>query len=386
VKGEKQMALEWLPREHEIKDHALWGEEYFGSMDAPPCVVYEKKPITDPKGNPVEGLYSAWIWLNNPRQYNSYTTEMVKGVISGMTNASADRSVVAVVFTGVGDRAWCTGGNTKEYAEYYSGRPTEYALYMDLFNGMVDSILDCKKPVISRVNGMRVAGGQEIGGACDLAVSSDMAIYGQAGPRHGSAPVGGSSDFLPWFLGIEDAMWNCISCEMWSAYKMFRKGYVSKVVPVLKDDKGNWVRNPMVITDDYVQDGAIVYGESKMGDEAKAAREFVKNTPTDFELLDKEVNSMLWTFTNLFPNCLQISIDSIRAKKKFFWDQGKLYYRHWLATNMSSEAFLGFHAFNTKKITGKDTIDFIKYRQLIDEAGLVNDEFMAEVLAKPLEQ
>jgi 6-oxo-cyclohex-1-ene-carbonyl-CoA hydrolase len=338
------MALEWLPRESEIKDHALWGDEYFGSMDNPPCVVYEKRPIVDPQGNPVEGLYGAWIWLNNPRQYNSYTTEMVKGVISGMTNASADRSVVAVVFTGVGDRAFCTGGNTKEYAEYYSGRPTEYALYMDLFNGMVDAILDCKKPVICRANGMRVAGGQEIGGACDLCISSDMAVYGQAGPRHGSAPVGGSSDFLPWYLGIE------------------------------------------VVTAEYVEDGAIVYGEFKTGEAAKAARELVKNTATDFELLDREVNNMLWTFTNLFPNCLQMSIDSVRAKKKFFWDQGKLYYRHWLATNMSSEAFLGFHAFNTKKITGKDTIDFIKYRQLINEARLVDDDFMAEVLAKPLEQ
>jgi len=50
---------------------------------------------------------------------------------------------------------------------------------------------------------------------------------------------------------------------------------------------------------------------------------------------------------------------------------------------MSSEAFLGFHAFNTKKITGKDTIDFIKYRQLIDKAAMVDENFMAEVLAKP---
>jgi 6-oxo-cyclohex-1-ene-carbonyl-CoA hydrolase len=380
------MALEWLPREHEIKDHYLWGEEHFGSMDKPPCVVYDKRPILDPQGNPVEGVYSAWIWLNNPAQYNSYTTEMVKGVISGMTNASADRSVVAVVFTGVGDRAWCTGGNTKEYAEYYSGRPTEYALYMDLFNGMVDSILDCKKPVICRANGMRVAGGQEIGGACDLLLSSDTAVYGQAGPRHGSAPVGGSSDFLPWALNMEDAMWNCISCELWSAYKMFRKGYISKVVPVLKDEKGNWVRNPQVITEEYVRDGEIVYGEFKTGEEMKQARNFVYNTPADFELLDGEVNKMLWTFTNLFPNCLQMSIDSIRAKKKFFWDQGKLYYRHWLAANMSSEAFLGFHAFNTKKITGKDTIDFIKYRQLIDRATMVDEEFMAEVLAKPQQE
>jgi 6-oxo-cyclohex-1-ene-carbonyl-CoA hydrolase len=199
------MALEWLPREHELKDHDMWGDELFGTD--PPCVTYEKKPIVDPQGGPVEGLYSAWVWLNNPRQYNAYTTQMVKGVIAGMKRASMDRSVVAIVFTAVGDRAFCTGGNTKEYAEYYSARPTEYGLYMDLFNDMVDSILNAKKPVICRVNGMRVAGGQEIGGACDLAIASDLAVFGQAGPRHGSAPVGGSTDFLPWFLTIEDEIW-----------------------------------------------------------------------------------------------------------------------------------------------------------------------------------
>jgi hypothetical protein len=54
---------------------------------------------------------------------------------------------------------------------------------MDLFNEMVDAILMCKKPTICRVNGMRVAGGQEIGMACDLAITSDLAIFGQAGAR-----------------------------------------------------------------------------------------------------------------------------------------------------------------------------------------------------------
>ena len=57
-----------------------------------------------------------------------------------------------------------------------------------------------------------------------------------------------------------------------------------------------------------------------------------------------------------------------------------------LAANMSNEAFLGFQAFNTKKITGKDTIDFIKYRQLIAEGRLVDEDFFAEVLAKPSNQ
>jgi len=316
------MALEWMPREDEAKDHLQHSDMHWGTEA--PCVVYEKRPLKDPKGNVVKDLYTAWIRLNNPKQYNSYTTEMVKGVIAGFQNSSLDRSVVAVIFTGTGPYAFCTGGNTKEYSEYYSRRPDEYGQYMELFNGMVDSILMCKKPVICRVNGMRVAGGQEIGMACDIAVSSDLAIFGQAGPRHGSAPVGGASDFLPWYLSIEDAMWNCVSCEMWSAYKMKAKNLISKVVPVLKLD-GKWVRNPQVITDKYIQDGEIVYGEYKTGDEAKQAREFVKQHQenADFELVDNEVDKIVWTFANLFPGCLIESIDSIWPLKNMINNKGR---------------------------------------------------------------
>ena len=372
--------LSWLPRESGSKNHFLWGEEHFSSTA--PGVIYEKKPVVDRQGNPIEGIYSAWITLNNPKQYNSYTTEMVKGVIAGFQRASADSSVVAAVFTAMGDKAFCTGGNTKEYAEYYGKRPNEYGLYMDLFNAMVDGILGCKKPTICRVNGMRVAGGQEIGMACDITISSDLAIFGQAGPRHGSAPDGGSSDFLPWMLPLELAMWNCVSCEMWSAYRMKQLGLISKCVPVIKDgDK--WVRNPAIITDTYLDDGEIVYGEFKRGETAKQAREYVKSATTNFEKLDLELNKILLTFTNLFPGCLIKSVEGIRLKKKYFWDQAKVINRHWLAANMNSEAFLGFNAFNTKKITGQDTIDFIEYRRQQADGAAFDAEFMAAVLGKP---
>jgi 6-oxo-cyclohex-1-ene-carbonyl-CoA hydrolase len=377
------MSLDWLPKDNKIKNHDLWRDEFFGSN--PPNIIYELKPVVDPEGNIIKGLNTAWIILNNPAQYNSYTTNMVKGVTAGFHKASMDRSVVAAIFTAVGDRAFCTGGNTKEYAEYYSGKPNEYGLYMDLFNGMVDSILNCKKPTICRVNGMRVAGGQEIGMACDIAVSSDTAIFGQAGPRHGSAPDGGSTDFLPWFLGIEDAMWNCISCEPWSAYKMKRVGLISKVAPVLKKG-GKFIRNPMVIIDKWAEDGEIVYGEFVKGEEYKKAKEILKTTPTDFELLDKAVNEIVWTYTNLMPGCLMKSIDGIRMKKKFFWDQTKLANRHWLAANMATEAFLGFHAFNSKKETGKDVIDFVKYRQLLAEGHPFDDKLKEAVLPKKIKK
>ena len=381
------LGLNWLPRTDELKSHNLHGPQHWG--DSTPRIIYEKRPLKDLEGNIIDKLFVSWIILDNPRQYNSYTTEMVKGVIAGFENASLDRSVVAVVFTAVGSSAFCTGGNTKEYAEYYTLRPNEYGEYMELFNHMVDSILMCKKPVINRVNGMRVAGGQEIGMACDLAVVSDLAIFGQAGPRHGSSPDGGSSDFLPWYLSIEDAMWNCVSCELWSAYKMKRLGLVSKVVPAIKDGD-NWVRNPSVVLDKYVEDGEIVFGEFKKGEEYKEARTYIKRAKEQnkisLELLDREVNGIVWTFANLFPGCLIKAMDSIRAKKKFFWNHTKDYNRHWLSANMNYEAFLGFQAFNTRKITGKDTIDFIKFRQLIAQGKLADEEMYEAVLPKPKEK
>ncbi|MFC2056089.1 6-oxocyclohex-1-ene-1-carbonyl-CoA hydratase [Chloroflexota bacterium] len=376
------MSLDWIPREGGLKDHNLWGMEHYGT-DAP-CTIYEERPVIDPKGNQINDLYTAWIILNNPDQLNSYTTEMVKAVIAGFHRAQMNRRVVAVVFTGVGTRSFCTGGNTKEYSEYYSTKPEEYSEYMSLFNGMVDAILQCQKPTIRRVNGMSVAGGQEIGGACDIAVASDLAIFGQAGPRHGSAPVGGSSDFLPWAMTSEDAMWNCVSCEMWTAYKMLRKNYVSKVVPVLKQgDK--FIRNPQVITDKWIEDGQIVYGEPVTGDKMAEARDIIRSTPQVLTLLDDEVNKIVWTFTNLFAGCIMKSVAGIRQKKKFFWDLSKNDHQYWLATNMTGEAFLGFTAFNTKRITGKDTIDFIKYRQMVAEGYPLSEELFEAVLGKPQE-
>ena len=379
------MSLDWMPRDDGPKDHALHTDAHWGTEA--PSVIFEKRPLTDPNGEVIDDLYVGWVQLNNPQQYNSYTTKMAKGVIAAFENCSLDRSVVAVVFTGTGFNAFCTGGNTKEYSEYYSRRPDEYGQYMEIFNHMVDAIMACKKPVICRVNGMRIAGGQEIGMACDLTVSSDLAVFGQAGPKHGSAPDGGSTDFLPWYLGIEDAMWNCVSCEVWSAYKVKRLSLISRAVPVIRDPERGWVRNPQVVTDRWLDDGEIVYGESKSGEELKEARAYVKKAAAEgwlsFERLDAEVSGMVWTFANLFPGCLVKSLDSIRAKKKFFWDQMKTYNRHWLAANMGGEAFLGFGAFNTRKLTGKDTIDFLRFRQHVARADSWDLDMFEDVLPKP---
>lgn len=108
------MTLEWLRRDNAIKDHALIGDEYFGA--AAPSIIYERRPVLDPQGRSVPKLFAAWIWLNNPAQFNSYTTEMLKGLSAGFQRASSDREVVAVVMTGVGEKGFCTGGNIADFA------------------------------------------------------------------------------------------------------------------------------------------------------------------------------------------------------------------------------------------------------------------------------
>jgi 6-oxo-cyclohex-1-ene-carbonyl-CoA hydrolase len=374
------MSLDWLPRDNKLKNHDLFEGVEFGGK--PPCTMYEKKPVVDPQGNVVEGLYTVCITLNNPAQFNSYTTQMVKQNVAAFTRASMDRSVVATIFTGVGDRAFCTGGNVKEYAEYYAKRQREYQDYMSLFARQIDAILASNTPVICRANGMRLAGGQELGLSCDFTVASDLATFGQIGTRHGSTPDGGSTDFLPWALTMENAMWQCVSNEQWSAYKMFIKGLITKVVPVKKKD-GKWIRNPLVITDRYIDDGEVVYGEFKTGKEADEARARLKELPTDFELLDKAVNDIVWMFANLYPSCLMKSIHTIRQKKKYFWELNKGGNLYWLGANMLGEAFLGMTAFNSADITGKKDIDVVKYRQLVAEGAPIDDRLAEAVLPKP---
>ena len=109
--------------ESTAKDHGLVAPQVWQASKG---LRFEKRPVKGEDGKPVAGLYNAWITLDNPTQFNSYTTEMVKATILAFRAASAARDVVAVVFTGSGDRAFCTGGNTKEYAEYYAGNPQEY--------------------------------------------------------------------------------------------------------------------------------------------------------------------------------------------------------------------------------------------------------------------
>lgn len=356
----------------EWKDHNLPAGNPSGN------VRYEERPVLTREGKPFNGLHSIWITLDNPTQLNSYTTDMVKEVILGFRRAANDRGAVAVVFTGSGTRAFCTGGNTAEYAEYYAGRPSEYAQYMRLFNDMVSAILLCDLPVICRVNGMRIGGGQEIGMACDFSLASDLATFGQAGPKHGSAPDGGATDFLPVFVGIEQAMYSCTVCEPWSAYKAQRLGLILEAHPVLKVE-GNVIPNPLVITDTWMERGQLVHGEFKTGAAREEGSRQLKAGQIDLTPLDAAVERMVTGLALTMPGCLSRTISSLRKHKLFHWDRNKEGSRQWLALNMMTEAQAGFRAFH--EASGKvREVDFLELRRRLAEGEKWGHELTEAVM------
>jgi 6-oxo-cyclohex-1-ene-carbonyl-CoA hydrolase len=345
---------------------------------SPREILFERRPVHDHSGKPVDGLHNVWITLNNPNELNSYTTTMATEIILALREASNDRAAVAVILTGSGTRAFCSGGNTREYAEYYAGAPGEYRQYMRVFNDMVTSILQCDKPVICRVNGIRVGGGQEIGMACDFSVASDLALFSQAGPKHGSAPDGGSTDFLPGYVGIERAMYSGTLCETWSAHRFYWLGGLTQIVPALKVD-GQWTANPLVVTDRVLDEyGRIAIGEWKSGGAREEGKSLMARGKVDLRLLDEAVDQMCTKLLYTMPDCLTKTIESLRKHKLMHWDKNRESNRAWLSLNMMTEANAGFRAFHYGTKDERE-VDFIRLRRELASGARWNEDLVREI-------
>ncbi len=355
-----------------MKDHNLIAEQTHSQ------ILVERKPCRTRNGGTAAGLHNTWITLNNPRELNSYTTEMIKEIILALRAASNDRATVCVVFTGAGTQAFCTGGNTREYAEVYAGAPGEYRQYMRLFNDMVTSILQCDKPVICRVNGMRVGGGQEIGMACDFSVASDLAVFSQAGPKHGSVPDGGSTDFLPLMVGMERAMMSATLCEPWSAHRFYYYGGLTQIVPAARVN-GEFIANPLVVTGRLLDEfGRVVLGEFKTGEEREQSRRVLAGADIDLGLLDAAIEDLCTRLLYTMPDCLTKTIESLRKHKLEHWDRNRESNRAWLSLNMMTEANAGFRAFHYGEKKQRE-VDFVRLRERLAEGARWNEKLIADV-------
>ena len=186
-----------------------------------------------------EVLYEKSDWIarvtiNRPHNYNAYSTPALQELAAAFQDASWDDNVAVVVYTGTGDRAFCTGGDVKEYAEDYLKRPHDYWKYMGLFSRYIESIMNCGKVVVARLNGIAVGGGHESHMACDLSILGSHAYIGQVGSKVGSVACGGATQWLSVFIGERRARQMLFLNEPIPAQKCLEWGLINEVAPTVK--------------------------------------------------------------------------------------------------------------------------------------------------------
>jgi naphthoate synthase len=153
----------------------------------------------------------------------------VEELIAAFRAAWADRSVRCIIFTGEGDKAFCSGGDVKQRAETGDYGPTKSGLWeVNYFHKL---IRDIPKPVIAAVNGVAIGGGHVFHAICDITIASSTARFGQAGPRVGSFDAGFGTAFLARVVGEKRAREIWYFCRQYDAETAERWGLVNKVVP-----------------------------------------------------------------------------------------------------------------------------------------------------------
>lgn len=181
--------------------------------------------------------FIARITINRPEAYNAYTTNTLRELTAAFQDAACDDHVGVIVFSGAGEKAFCTGGDVKEYASIYTQRPRDYWKYMGLFSGYIESILKTGKVTIARINGMAVGGGNESQLACDLAVMADDTFVAQVGTSVGSVACGGATQWLSIHVGDRRAREMLFLNPKIPAKQALEWGLVNRVVPREKLDE-----------------------------------------------------------------------------------------------------------------------------------------------------
>ncbi|HET7373278.1 MAG TPA: enoyl-CoA hydratase/isomerase family protein [Gemmatimonadaceae bacterium] len=251
-------------------------------------VLYEKKDMV------------ARITINRPEAYNAYTTDTLRELIQAFEDAASDDQVGVIVYTGAGDKAFCTGGDVKEYAAVYTKRPRDYFKYMGLFSRYIESIFRSGKVVIARINGIAVGGGNESQLACDLAVMADDTYLGQVGTSVGSVAAGGATQWLSIHVGDRRAREMLFLNPRIPAKQALEWGLVNRVVPR--------------------------------------------------DRLDDEVHNLAEQCLDKFPECTRYTKQQVNYWKEAAWFATVGHARDWLSTHFAAlEPYEGMQAFVEKR-------------------------------------
>jgi 2-ketocyclohexanecarboxyl-CoA hydrolase len=169
----------------------------------------------------------AWITINRPDKMNAFRGTTCDELIDALGRAGYDREVGCIVLAGAGERAFCTGGDQSAHDGNYDGRGT-IGLPIEQLH---QAIRDVPKPVIARVQGYAIGGGNVLCTLCDLTICSDKAVFGQVGPKMGSVDPGYGTALLARVVGEKKAREMWYLCRRYTGEQAVQMGLANVCVP-----------------------------------------------------------------------------------------------------------------------------------------------------------
>jgi 2-ketocyclohexanecarboxyl-CoA hydrolase len=180
----------------------------------------------------------ARITINRPSVMNAFRGRTCEELIDAFNRAGWDKSVGVIVLAGSGDKAFCTGGDQSAHEGQYDGRGM-IGLPVEELHAL---IRDVPKPIIARVQGYAIGGGNVLATLCDFTIASEKAVFGQVGPKVGSVDPGFGTAYLARVVGEKKAREIWYLCRRYTAQEALSMGLVNAVVPhdQLDVEVGRW--------------------------------------------------------------------------------------------------------------------------------------------------
>lgn len=193
-----------------------------------------------------EGI--AKISINRPERRNAFRPETVKQLIDAFHRAHHDNAIGAIILTGAGTEAFCSGGDQKVRGDegYIDEGGTPHLNVLDLQM----QIRRLPKPVVAMVAGFAIGGGHVLHLVCDLSIAAENARFGQTGPRVGSFDAGLGAGLMARTIGMKRAKEIWLLCRQYDAATALDWGLVNTVVPVdkLEEETVNWCRDMLKLS------------------------------------------------------------------------------------------------------------------------------------------
>ncbi|MCY7357081.1 MAG: enoyl-CoA hydratase [Rudanella sp.] len=172
------------------------------------------------------------ITLNRPQVYNALSTALIKDITTAIEQAGADPGIRAVVITGAGDKAFCSGADLKDgIGQAANGQLSLGRSLREGYHPMIIAIRNIEKPVIARINGAATGAGCSLALACDVIIAAEEAYFSQIFVNIGLMPDAGSTFFLPRLVGSLKAFELCSTGRRVYGPEALTIGLVSRVVP-----------------------------------------------------------------------------------------------------------------------------------------------------------